>query len=129
MLFDICMFSVLFFCCCCNFRFCVFAAGCCLIFVFFQYCFFVVVIFGFVYLQPDAVGYLYFFSIVSRKKLMNEKDIFFCLFVIFDFVYLQLDAFYICILLVLFLVIKVNSHNFDFLSLGPVAHIFKEHST
>ena len=103
MLFDICIFSVLFF--------------------------FVVVIFGFVYLQPDAVGYLYVFSIVSRKKLMNEKDIFFCLFVIFGFVYLQLDAFYICILLVLFLVIKVNSHNFDFLSLGPVAHIFKEHST
>ena len=93
----------------CNFRFCVFAAGCCLIFVFFQYCFFVVVIFGFVYLQPDAVGYLYFFSIVSRKKLMNEKDIFFVV-VIFGFVYLQLDAFYICILLVLFLVIKVNSH-------------------
>jgi hypothetical protein len=100
MLFDICIFSVLFF----------------------------FVIFGFVYLQPDAVGYLYFFSIVSRKKLMNEKDIFFVC-VIFGFVYLQLNAFYICILLVLFLVIKVNSHNFDFLSLGPVTHIFKEHST
>ena len=36
MQFDICIFSVLFF----------------------------FVIFGFVYLQPDAVGYLYFFSIV-----------------------------------------------------------------
>ena len=68
MLFDICIFSVLFF---------------------------VVVIFGFVYLQPNAVGYLYFFSIVSRKKLMNEKDIFFfvcnfrfCVFTVGCFLYL-----------------------------------------
>ena len=65
------------------------------------------------YLQPDAIGYLYFFSIVSRKKLMNEKHIFFFC-VIFGFVYLQLNAFYICILLVLFLVIKVNSHKLWF---------------
>jgi hypothetical protein len=68
------------------------------------------------YKYPTASGCKYTKPKITKKNNTEKIQI-------------SKDAFYICILLVLFLVIKVNSHNFDFLSLGPVTHIFKEHST